>query len=216
MALSVGETENPAVSRITALTEDNEKMLSQICSQVCKLEDVRTASVLSANTLMERELALIKIRPDTREAGRLMQLVSDFSAKSMAAGECVVIEVSGEPEKINRLIELLRQFHIVELSRTGPTALELNGKPLAEYKNNDLEEQENETGLFGQGLRQDASARQNGGCDRLWQPGPRPRAQYEGKRCEGGRGAALFVKKLPESPRRGAFCDGGRRSGEGG
>jgi acetolactate synthase-1/3 small subunit len=137
MALSVGETENPAVSRITALTEDNEKMLSQICSQVCKLEDVKTAAVLSAGTLMERELALIKVRPDAQEAGSLMQLVTEFSAKSVAAGECVVIEVSGEPGKINRLIGLLGEFHIVELSRTGPTALELTGKPLASYINND-------------------------------------------------------------------------------
>lgn len=129
-ALSVGETEDPAISRITVLTEGDELKLEQICAQVLKLEDVKTAGILSEDVLMERELALIKVRPNSRDVGRLMQLTSDFSAKSMAAGECVVIEVSGEPPQINRLIGLLEEFCIVELSRTGSTALELTGEPL--------------------------------------------------------------------------------------
>ena len=43
-ALSVGETEDPAFSRITILTEGDAPQLQQIHRQVSKLEEVKTAA----------------------------------------------------------------------------------------------------------------------------------------------------------------------------
>ena len=134
-ALSVGETEDPSVSRITVLIEDDDQKLMQICSQVSKLEEVRVAAILPCDTLMERELVLIKIRPQSGHINAVLQLVSDFSAKATAAGECTIIEASGPTEQVNRLIARAMEFNLVELSRTGATALERNENALASMKN---------------------------------------------------------------------------------
>ncbi len=130
-ALSVGETEDPAFSRITVLAHGDEQKLEQICSQVSKLEDVKKAELLTRGALIERELALIKVRADTGAVGRLMQIVSDYSAKCTDAGPCVIVEISDAPRTIDNLIGMLWDFGIIELSRTGSTALGLTGDSLA-------------------------------------------------------------------------------------
>ncbi len=126
-ALSVGETQDPALSRITILTDGDSQKLHQVCAQVSKLEEIKKAAVLAHDGVLERELALIKVKPNADDVGDLMQCVSSFSAKSAAAGCCAVIEVSGAPETIDSMIEQLGRFNIVEICRTGSTALELTG-----------------------------------------------------------------------------------------
>ncbi len=129
-ALSVGETENPDISRITVTTEGDAAMLEQICSQVLKLEEVFAAEILPLAEAVERELVLIKVKPGAENVGRLMQIVSDFSAKSTGTGDSVVIEASGRVETVDRLVALLGGLGIVELCRTGATALGAGGEPL--------------------------------------------------------------------------------------
>ena len=123
-ALSVGETENPEVSRITILTEGDSRQLGQIYRQVLKLEEVRRAAVIPKERLVMRELLLIKIRlGENPEAVR--RIVRFNSAKICTASDgCAVIELCAVPSDISRFIELLRPFGIIEMSRTGVTALE--------------------------------------------------------------------------------------------
>lgn len=131
--LSVGETHVSSISRITILAEGNTSQLEQICHQVRKLEDVRAAKILPADQLVERELALIKVRPTPAQLGDVMQLVTDFAAKTVSVpGGCAMIEVSGSSAAIDQLIEKAAQFHIVEMSRTGITALERSDAALEE------------------------------------------------------------------------------------
>lgn len=134
-ALSVGETEDPAVSRITILAKGDDLQLEQIYRQVCKLEDVHTAKILSSE-VVERELALIKVRPDQVDLGDLMQLVTDFSAKTASAPEgCAIIEATGTTSVIDDLVAKAGRFHIVEMSRTGITALERSDTGLSAEQN---------------------------------------------------------------------------------
>ena len=130
-ALSVGETENPAISRITVLTEGDTLLLEQIRRQVRKLEEVRAAQILPDDSLLERELVLIKVQPAQGDTGALMQLATEFSAKSAAAPNgCVILEASGTMERMNAFVERVAAFHILEMSRTGVTALEVSDRAL--------------------------------------------------------------------------------------
>ncbi len=130
-ALSVGETENPQLSRITVLTEGDLSQLEQIYKQVSKLEEVRAAKIIPEQLLMERELLLVKVCPAEGEAGALMELVTGCSAKAVAVPEGgVIIEASGTIGQIDSLVERIRPFGIVELSRTGVTALEASSRAL--------------------------------------------------------------------------------------
>lgn len=130
-ALSVGETHNHEISRITVLTEGDSLQLEQICKQVRKLEEVLTAEILPEGRLVERELVLVKVRPSPGDVGALMQLVTEFAAKTAAAPNgCAIIEASGSMEQMDRLVEGISRFHILEMSRTGATSLEVSDKAL--------------------------------------------------------------------------------------
>lgn len=122
-SLSVGETHDPAISRITVQAEGDAQQLRQIVCQVRKLEEVFAAELLPEAGRVERELMLIKLHPARRDVGALMQLATDFAAKSWAAEDSVILETSGETGRLNELVERARPFGIVELSRTGATAL---------------------------------------------------------------------------------------------
>ncbi|MEM1483526.1 acetolactate synthase small subunit [Oscillospiraceae bacterium PP1C4] len=135
-ALSVGETENKAFSRITILTEGDSAQIEQIYRQVCKLEEVKSVKILPHDRLIEREFVLVKIARKSEDAA-LVQLLAEHSAQITAAlDDCTIIQASGSMAEIDKLIERIRPFGILEMSRTGITALELCRNTLmGEYPN---------------------------------------------------------------------------------
>ena len=60
-SLSVGETENKEVSRMTIMVDCEDEVFIQIKNQLQKLMDVLTISDLAEDQSIRRELALIKI-----------------------------------------------------------------------------------------------------------------------------------------------------------
>ena len=60
-SLTVGETENPAFSRITVVASGDADALEQIEKQLGKLIDVVKIQVLPADASVARELILIKV-----------------------------------------------------------------------------------------------------------------------------------------------------------
>lgn len=128
-SLSVGETQDPSLSRITIQTTGDAMQLQQIVCQVRKLEEVHAAALLPKDGTLERELMLVKLRPARGVVGQLMQIATEQSCKCAAAGDSVILEASGPTARLNTLIELVRPFNIVELSRTGATALGSDSEP---------------------------------------------------------------------------------------
>ena len=61
-SLAVSATENPAVSRMTVVTGGGEAELEQIVKQLGKLIDVIRIDDHTTDDLVEREIALFKIR----------------------------------------------------------------------------------------------------------------------------------------------------------
>jgi acetolactate synthase-1/3 small subunit len=59
--LTVGETVDPAVSRITVLAEGGAEILEQIQKQLIKLEDVKKVVEITEEEAVSQELLLIKI-----------------------------------------------------------------------------------------------------------------------------------------------------------
>lgn len=130
-ALSVGETQEPGVSRITILTEGDPPTLEQIQRQVSKLEDVKRAALIPYQKFLDRELMLAKICPKGASEEVFLELVSEFSAKIVAEADgCYMIEATGSQEELDDFVDRLRPFGLLELSRTGVTALELSQNTL--------------------------------------------------------------------------------------
>jgi len=124
-SLTVGETVDPGVSRMTIVVRGDEAILEQIQKQLEKLIEVASVKRLDAEQAVMREIALIKVAasPDTRPD--IIQIANIFRARIVdVAAESLIVEVTGAQSKVDGLIELLKPFGILELARTGLSALE--------------------------------------------------------------------------------------------
>ncbi len=122
--LSVNETLEPTVSRITLQTSGDDRVLEQIIKQLNKLVPVIKVADMREAPHVERELALIKVRADAATRNEVMTIADIFRAKivDVATNTCV-IEITGDDDKIGALVRLLAPLGIKEIARTGKTAL---------------------------------------------------------------------------------------------
>lgn len=123
-SLAVGETHDPAVSRMTIVVTVEGKPLEQVSKQLHKLINVLRIAELPAGGSVERELALIKVGASAGRRAEVLEIVEIFRAKVIDVdSDSLIVEVSGASDKITALEELLRPYGITEMTRTGRIAL---------------------------------------------------------------------------------------------
>lgn len=123
-SLTVGETEDPKVSRMTIVSEGDEQILEQIVKQLRKVITVLKVQDFSGRDYVERDLMLIKVNAPSGRRGEIIELVTLFRGRvlDVSAAE-LVIELSGPEKKLEAFTALVRPFGIKELARTGVVAL---------------------------------------------------------------------------------------------
>ena len=123
-SLTVGETTDPKVSRMTVTVTGDDDVLEQIEKQLSKLIDVKEVVELPAEASVCRELVLVKVECDTTRRQEIIAISDIFRANIVdVSTESVIIELTGAQSKLNAFIELLNGFKITELARTGMTGL---------------------------------------------------------------------------------------------
>lgn len=123
-SLTVGETENPKISRMTVVARGDEQILEQIHNQLQKLEDVVEIKELHIDESVCRELVLVKVAAKETDRQAVIAVADIFRAKIVdVALESLMIELTGNQAKIDAFIKLLTGFKILELVRTGITGL---------------------------------------------------------------------------------------------
>ena len=123
-SLTVGETTDPKVSRMTVTVTGDDDVLEQIEKQLSKLIDVKEVVELPAEASVCRELVLVKVECDTTRRQEIIAISDIFRANIVdVSTESVIIELTGAQSKLNAFIELLNGFKITELARTGITAI---------------------------------------------------------------------------------------------
>ena len=123
-SLTVGETTDPKVSRMTVTVTGDDDVLEQIEKQLSKLIDVKEVVDLPAEASVCRELVLVKVECDTTRRQEIIAISDIFRANIVdVSTESVIIELTGAQSKLNAFIELLNGFKITELARTGITGL---------------------------------------------------------------------------------------------
>ncbi len=119
-SLTVGETQDPAVSRMTIVVNGDERVLDQIMKQLDKLVDVIKVVDLTKEETIDRELVLAKVKASAASRADIIQIVNTFRAKIVDVNpHSMTIEVTGTESKLDAMLELLRPFGIDELVRTG-------------------------------------------------------------------------------------------------
>ena len=121
-SLAVGQSETAGLSRMTfVVITDQNAMVDQVTKQLRKVIDVVKVTNLTGESIVARELALVKVRATTAAArSEIIQVVELFRAKIVdVASESLVIEITGGEEKIESIMTLVRGFGILEVMRTG-------------------------------------------------------------------------------------------------
>lgn len=124
-SLTVGETVDPAVSRMTIVVRGDEAVLEQIQKQLEKLIEVAAVKRLDPGLAVFREIALIKVAASQETRPGIIQIANIFRARIIdVSADSLIVEVTGDQSKVDGLIELLVPYGIRELARTGLSALE--------------------------------------------------------------------------------------------
>jgi acetolactate synthase-1/3 small subunit len=123
-SLAVSRTEDPTVSRMTIVVAGSDELFDQMGKQMLKLIDVIKVIDHTRDNLVQRELALIKVRSDSSTRGEIMQIADVFRANLVdISDDTVMIEVTGKESKVDAIQRMLEKFEILELVRTGRIVL---------------------------------------------------------------------------------------------
>ena len=123
-SLAVGETEDPARSRMTVVVKGDDAVLEQVRKQLSKIVDVIKVSDFAGEDIVERDLMLIKVGVRPEKRGEVFEVASVFRGKIVDIGaKHLTIEIAGPEKKIEAFIDLLKPYGIKELARTGRIAL---------------------------------------------------------------------------------------------
>ena len=123
-SLSVAETLDASVSRITLVTRGDDAVITQVEKQLNKLVNVIRVSDATEAPNVERELALIKVAVTPETRGEVANLIDIFRGKIIdVSASSYVIETTGTEDKITALIALLQPIGILEIARTGRVAM---------------------------------------------------------------------------------------------
>jgi acetolactate synthase-1/3 small subunit len=123
-SIAVGPSETHGVSRMTIVVDGTSLSVEQVRKQLDKLIETVKVSDITSENIVERELALIKVKATTATRGEIIQMVDIFRANIVdVSAESLTIEVTGDQDKLDSLLNLLKPFGIKEACRTGRIAM---------------------------------------------------------------------------------------------
>ncbi len=123
-SLSIGETEVPEVSRMTIVTEGDDKIIEQVVKQLNRLIDTIKVIDLTGQNRVERELAMITIFYQKGTRAEVMNVCNIFRGNVVDINnKTITLEITGPPDKIDAAINVLEPYGIKELARSGTVAL---------------------------------------------------------------------------------------------
>ncbi|MCP4398021.1 MAG: acetolactate synthase small subunit [bacterium] len=123
-SLSVGETLDPDVSRMTIVVPGDDAILEQIVKQLRRLIDVIKVSDLTRKNFVDREMVLLKVNADPTLRSEILNIVDIFRGKIVdVSPRNYTIEITGDRGKIDAIVTMLTPFGIKEIAKTGKVAI---------------------------------------------------------------------------------------------
>ncbi|TVL99193.1 MAG: acetolactate synthase small subunit [Candidatus Brocadia sp. WS118] len=123
-SLAVGETDNPALSRMTIVVRGDDAILEQVRKQLGKIIDIIKVIDFTSEEFVERDLMLLKVNVPAGKRGEIIEIVEIFRGKIIDVSQKdLVIELAGAEDKLEAMVNLMRPYGIKELVRTGSIAI---------------------------------------------------------------------------------------------
>lgn len=123
-SVTVGETDDPTVSRMTLVTTGNDRIIGQVLRQLDRLVDTLHVEDLTGSSFVERELCLLKVRYSNETRAAIMDTAEVFRGKVVdITPDTMTFELTGPTSKIEAFIKLMKPHGILEVARSGRVAM---------------------------------------------------------------------------------------------
>ena len=123
-SLTVGHTNLPGISRMTIAVEGDQVNADRVIAYLYKLVNVIQVEDLSSQTMVLRDLAMIKVTATTENRSEIMQMVDVFRARIVdVTNSSFIVEITGDEDKIDSFLDVMRPRGIIEMVRTGAVAM---------------------------------------------------------------------------------------------
>jgi acetolactate synthase I/III small subunit len=131
-SLTVAPTEDATLSRLTLVTQGEERMIEQVTKQLNKLIEVVKLVDLSEGNHIERELMMIKVRATGGQREELNRTADIFRGQIIdVTTSTYTIQLIGTTDKLDAFIESIAGTAILEVVRTGVSGISRGEKVLA-------------------------------------------------------------------------------------
>ena len=123
-SLAVGETEEPAISRITVQVDAEDLPFEQVTKQLNKLVNVLKVVELHPQDSVTSKFVLFKVQANAGNRSQVLQIVDLFRASVVDVHrESLVIQAAGVQSKLEALMETLAPYGINEIVQSGAVAI---------------------------------------------------------------------------------------------
>ena len=124
-SLSVAPTHDPAVSRLTLVTNGSDAVIDQIVGQTRKMVDVVEITDLASTDHLECELLMLKVEVDARSARAVVECVRINHATILDETDNTrMIQLAGTGAEVDAFVaEIGKIAKILELVRSGVAAM---------------------------------------------------------------------------------------------
>ncbi|MFH0953687.1 MAG: acetolactate synthase small subunit [Verrucomicrobiota bacterium] len=123
-SLVVSPTVDGNFSRMTITAKGDSAGLYQIMEAVKKLVDVIHCTDHTGESMVDKELALIKLRVKPQDRTEVLQIADHFGAETVDLTETsLILMITGDTDKVDAMFNLFKKFKIVELVRTGKVVM---------------------------------------------------------------------------------------------
>ncbi|MEM0910166.1 MAG: acetolactate synthase small subunit [Pseudomonadota bacterium] len=132
-SICVAPTSDESLSRLTIITQADDKVTEQILKQINKLIDVLKVQELTDAGHVERELMLIKVATRTEIArAEVKRNVDIFRGRVLdVTAQHYTIEITGTSDKLSAFADVMRECaDITESARTGVCGLSRGDRAL--------------------------------------------------------------------------------------
>jgi len=128
-SLSVAETLDASVSRMTMSVRGDEWVMEQVVKQLHRLIDVIKVVDLTDEAHVGREMIFIRVNAEPVNRAEILRIVEIFRGRVVdVTPTSYTLEITGEESKTQAVLELLQPFGIQEIVRSGKLAIARGSK----------------------------------------------------------------------------------------
>jgi acetolactate synthase-1/3 small subunit len=123
-SLSVAETENPSLSKITLVTSGDDWIIDQIVKRFENMINVIKVRDFSSADSIERELLVARVVPTKNTRPEVLRIADIFKSNVIDVGpKSYTLELTGDKEKLEAFVDILKPLGLKEITRTGLISL---------------------------------------------------------------------------------------------